>query len=436
MTARRAFSLVELLTVLAIVLILVVIALPSFIESKTTSELSLARVRLAAMKVAMEDHLAEWGSPPADFNDPDSLIDLYRTRQTLFGYKVCRESPIQPSSKGGLVFMGDPTGSIGDTQTIFYTKVIHCPLTSPVRYIADNQTIDPFSDGTVPFGYDSREQSNGPSDPHPLKYGAFFSAGPDKIAGHWNRVWSSMPGCPRGEDTPYGALSYSPTNGSDSCGELWGTVTYCAEGTSDCLVDEDYIPRQHFGPEFPESDEDGDHLNTVIESHGPNNGDGNHDGVLDSQQPNVASLHDGGKGDYLTLTAPLGSMFTKVTTAPAESVVGATPGLEFPLGLINFTVEGIPKSGKCDVVLYPAKHFDWESYYKYGSTPESVTAEWYSFLYNGTTGAELHSATVTLHFMDGQRGDDDLKKNLTITDVGGPTGVGVASVSDWGLYER
>lgn len=109
MSAKHAFSLIELLTVLAIVLILFVIALPSFIESKTTSELSLARVRLAAMKVAMEDHLAEWGSPPADFNDPSDLLDLYRTRNTLFGHDVCSQSPVEPLSKGGLVFIGDST---------------------------------------------------------------------------------------------------------------------------------------------------------------------------------------------------------------------------------------------------------------------------------------------------------------------------------------
>ena len=434
MSTKRAFSLIELLSVLAIVLILVVIALPSFIESKTTSELSLARVRLAAMKVAMEDHLAEWGSPPADFNDPGSIKDLYRTRKTLYGYYVCRATPLTPKTKGGLQYMGDPTSSVGSTQIAFYNPVIHCPLTSPVRYISDNQTIDPFSDGTVPFRYDSREHSNVPGDPHPLKYGAFFSAGPDKIAGHWNRGFGAMGGC--AANTTGIALPYSPTNGTNSCGELWGTVSACVESGTECLVDSEYIPRQYFGPEFPESDEDGDHLNTVIESHGPNNGDGNHDGVLDSQQSNVASLPDGGEGDYVALTAPAGTIITDVSAVSADSVAGVTPGLQFPLGLIGFQIEGVPVDGKCDVVLRPTKSFDWESYYKQGPTPESVTATWYSFIYDGTSGAEIHSATITLHFMDGALGDDDLQKDLTITDLGGPTGVGVTSVSDWGLYEQ
>lgn len=436
MSTQRAFSLVELLTVLAIVMILFITALPSFIESRTASQLSLARVRLAAMKVAMEQHLIDWGSLPADFNDTTTFIRLYRTRKSMYGYEVCSATPTKPTSKGGLMFMGDSDDSIGNTQTIVYSPAIYCPLTSPVRYIADNQTFDPFSDGTVPFGYDSKLVASS-SDPYSMEitYGVFSSAGPDRVAGHWYQGWFSMSGCPLGDSEANRALPYSPTNGSNSCGELWGLVSLCGVDESGCLADSNYQPRQNFGPEFPESDEDGDGLNTVIESRGPNNGDGNHDGVLDSQQSHVASLPDGGVGDYVTLISPPGSICRGVTTASAESVAGATAGLEFPLGLIGFQVEGVPYNGECDVVIRPTKSFDWESYYKYGATPESATAEWYSFVYDGTSGAEFDGSTVILHFMDGARGDDDLKKNLTILDQGGPTGVGETSATHWNLYK-
>ncbi len=437
MSSKGAFSLIELLTVLTIVLILIVIALPSFIESRTTSELSLARIRLSAMKIAVNHHLTDWGSLPPDFNDPPVLVHMYRGKSQIYGYNICGLAPMMPKSKGGIVFMLDPPDSIGDIQRQYFPPNIHCPLTSPVRYLSDNETIDPFSDGTIPLGLDTYVVDSTDTQKSWIDYGAIVSVGPDRIAGHWNRGWISMSGCPRG-DYPDLALPYSPTNGSKSCGELWTVVSPCPaeQSTPPCWADQHFPTRDQLGPEFPESDQDGDGLNDIIESGGPNNGDTNKDGERDAAQSNVASLPDGGKGDYVTLVSPPGSLFAGVHTASAESVAGVTAGLEFPLGLIGFQVEGVPASGKCDVVLHPTQLFDWEAYYKYGPTPGSATATWYAFIHDGTSGAEIHDIAITLHFLDGERGDDDLLKNRTIIDLGGPTGTGATSVSEWGLYER
>src|SRR5207248_10287105 len=42
-----------------------------------------------------------------------------------------------------------------------------------------------------------------------------------------------------------------------------------------------------------------------------------------------------------------------------------------------------------------------------------------SFLFDGTTGAEFHGNVVTLHFVDGGRGDADGVANGVISDPGG-----------------
>ena len=42
------------------------------------------------------------------------------------------------------------------------------------------------------------------------------------------------------------------------------------------------------------------------------------------------------------------------------------------------------------------------------------------FTYDGQTGAEINGNLVTLHFVDGQRGDDDLTPDGKIIDQGGP----------------
>ena len=41
-------------------------------------------------------------------------------------------------------------------------------------------------------------------------------------------------------------------------------------------------------------------------------------------------------------------------------------------------------------------------------------------LIDGETGAQINGNTITLHFVDGARGDDDLEANGQISDPGGP----------------
>jgi hypothetical protein len=50
-------------------------------------------------------------------------------------------------------------------------------------------------------------------------------------------------------------------------------------------------------------------------------------------------------------------------------------------------------------------------YYAYGPTPDNPTPHWYNFAFDGETGAEIGADRITLHFVDGKRGDDDLDPN-------------------------
>ena len=61
-----------------------------------------------------------------------------------------------------------------------------------------------------------------------------------------------------------------------------------------------------------------------------------------------------------------------------------------------------------------------DTYWKYGPTPDDPTPHWYEFLFDGTTGAVIDGNVITLHFVDGQRGDDDLTANGVIVDPGAP----------------
>ncbi|MCA9419074.1 MAG: hypothetical protein KC917_22560, partial [Candidatus Omnitrophica bacterium] len=152
---------------------------------------------------------------------------------------ACSETPgTDFITDGGLTF---PNPSWRST---FHANDMHCPLTSPVRYIDPAQTIDPFSDGTVPFGYDSRETFDR------IVYGVYTSAGPDLHAGDWLR------GC----DTYMGhaiGCAYNPTNGTTSKGEFWGAIPGCEE--QDCIdfASNEYHPLEWFPAYDTDLNDDG-----------------------------------------------------------------------------------------------------------------------------------------------------------------------------------
>ena len=230
-SSRSAFTLVELLIVVAIVLILLAVTAPSFMDAKIRSNVSTARVRMEAMKQAMLDHLVDKGSLHPDFNDP-------------LGFSRPLRLPCDTSGDSNFATDGGLTFTDPGFRRTFYANDIHCPLTTPIKYIDPSQTIDPFSDGTVPFGYDSRYVSNG------IVYGAYFSAGPDLNAGDWLR------GC----DTYMGrgiGCAYNPTNGTTSKGEFWGVIPGCEEEECINFAANEYHPVEWFPPYDTDLNDDG-----------------------------------------------------------------------------------------------------------------------------------------------------------------------------------
>ena len=81
----------------------------------------------------------------------------------------------------------------------------------------------------------------------------------------------------------------------------------------------------------------------------------------------------------------------------------------------------VDPGGSTTVTIYLPAGETVETYYKYGPTPSDATPHWYEFTYDGTTGAQIVGNVITLHFVDGLRGDDDLDNtNATVADIGAP----------------
>jgi peptidyl-prolyl cis-trans isomerase A (cyclophilin A) len=173
------------------------------------------------------------------------------------------------------------------------------------------------------------------------------------------------------------------------------------------------------------ADIDGDGVPTTIEDAAPNAGDGNNDGIADSIQGNVVSFPNPVNGKYVTLVTDSPLLFKLVSdktsvllTKPSKAI----QGLNFPYGLFGFSVTQPDSSdaGAITVGIILPDGASPSTYYQYGPTPDNPQDHWYDFTYDGETGAEINGNRVTLHFVDGKRGDSDLAINGTIVDPGAP----------------
>ncbi|VAW53035.1 hypothetical protein MNBD_GAMMA06-1918, partial [hydrothermal vent metagenome] len=186
-------------------------------------------------------------------------------------------------------------------------------------------------------------------------------------------------------------------------------------------------------------DTDSDGVLSAIEQAGPNQGDGNNDGVSDDLQNNVVSF-ELGQGLFLTLAAedaqiaenlgaPSEVAFTRVKlldTIPAEA-----PITSFDYGNYQFDIN-LPNNGIAGDAVRMALFFPIEvkpsAYYRYGSTPDNTEPHWYNFSFDAETqtgavfvgevsipselgGTTISRNMVILNFIDGARGDDDLIAN-------------------------
>ena len=175
-------------------------------------------------------------------------------------------------------------------------------------------------------------------------------------------------------------------------------------------------------------DVDIDGVSDEVENEAPNGGDGNNDGVLDSQQGNVASLRNSLDAGFVTLASPTGTVLVGVRAQGSPSPSDQPAGVQFSIGYLEFKVENLAVGGATTVTLFTPPGTSFTTYYKYSPTPDNSTPHWYEFLYDSTgcaadpgdavacTGAEIAGNVITLHLVDGQRGDADLSANGIIQD--------------------
>ncbi|MBD2169240.1 DUF4114 domain-containing protein [Calothrix membranacea FACHB-236] len=161
--------------------------------------------------------------------------------------------------------------------------------------------------------------------------------------------------------------------------------------------------------------------------------DGNQDGKPDIEQPNVLSLKPptDNTEDILTFFSQPGSILknAKITENPAidDSDNPENKDIDFPVDFFNFELEGLTPGTATTVNLLLPQDQAYNTFWKYGKTPDNNQDHWYEFLYDGETGAQFIDTNddgkadqIVLHFVDGKRGDADLTANGAIINSGAP----------------
>lgn len=170
----------------------------------------------------------------------------------------------------------------------------------------------------------------------------------------------------------------------------------------------------------PTRDNDGDGVTDWIEAGGANSGDSNADGIPDAVQPDVTATPSySGNHQLVFQTNPkhtLVGLGAIANPSPADA-----PAVSFPVGHFQYEIHDLDPGEATTVEIQLPPGVAPQSWWKYGRTPARQTPHWYPFNFDGSTGAVFNGDRVTLYFIDGARGDDDLVANGVIVDPGAPS---------------
>ncbi len=178
-------------------------------------------------------------------------------------------------------------------------------------------------------------------------------------------------------------------------------------------------------------DDDADGVPDLVEDGAPNDGDGNGDGVKDSQQANVGSVPDAATGRYATIEAPAGTQIVDLEAQANPDPANSPAGVRFPWGFFSFRITGLAPGATVaySYILEPGGPAP-EAFYFYGPEPTDASDHFWVF------STATSSTEVRLQVTDGKRGDLDLTADGVVTDPGAPAVLAAAAPEFFGFHDR
>lgn len=232
---------------------------------------------------------------------------------------------------------------------------------------------------------------------------------------------------------PYAAQAYDSAlaKGTSNAADAGITITVdvgtLAPGASQTFVYYTSLDNRDFSQVLEDiaADEsgpvdDGDGIDVTVEQNAPNNGDGNGDGIPDSQQPKVTSIPNTvvGGGAYQSLETSNCNSIASMAVG-AESFYGTDGAYEYPLGLASFSINCATPGETTTIKLYYDKQYDTKNWYARKSKNGSFIDIPGATFGTATVGAKTVT-TLTYQVQDGGPLDADGSANGVIVDPAGP----------------
>ena len=179
---------------------------------------------------------------------------------------------------------------------------------------------------------------------------------------------------------------------------------------------------------------DFDGVSGNVEDAAPNGGDGNGDGIPDSQQAHVVSIPDAVTGAYVTLEPIGGCDSFENVSAHTEDEYGTDINYDYPQGLLDFE---LPCADATVVLYYHGTTMEeaGESYRKFREGAHQGFFALPGTAIGSAVGAGQTVPTATLTLADGQLGDLDNLVNDRIRDPGGMARLNqtIPTLNEYGL---
>jgi hypothetical protein len=167
-------------------------------------------------------------------------------------------------------------------------------------------------------------------------------------------------------------------------------------------------------------DGDGDGVTDPEEDGAPNAGDANRDGTADRLQNRVASVRSLSGNLYATFAAASPVVLSDTAAVPNPAPASAPANIQFPLGFFQLNAGGLSAAAATTVTVLLQPGAVANAYYRYGPTSDNASPHWYPFMFDGVTGAIIHSDRIEVRLVEGQRGDDNLAGAGLAFGPGGP----------------
>ncbi len=180
---------------------------------------------------------------------------------------------------------------------------------------------------------------------------------------------------------------------------------------------------------------DQDNVSDSEENAGPNSGDGNDDGIVDSEQSDVTTAINPVLGEYTT-TEIGGDCVTvdEVSFYHETDLADTDPDYDYPLGLHGFLVDCTVVGGTVDVTYYWDQEYDttdW-NYRKYIATQNTFVDFDDQITYGTAVVGGNTVTTVAYSIVDGGAYDGDGLVNGQILDPAGPSLLAEATTTTGG----